>query len=53
MMAQAAHAATAVLHLHAGHPDVQSYLENWEGMRKAIFEVSDVSHDLASWTEES
>jgi hypothetical protein len=44
-MAQAAHAATAVLHRHAEHPDVVRYLAGedgraWEGMRKVVMEVS-------------
>ncbi|CAD6591192.1 MAG: hypothetical protein TREMPRED_006015, partial [Tremellales sp. Tagirdzhanova-0007] len=43
MMVQAAHAATAVLHLHADHRDVQSYLKNWGQMRKAIFEITNQS----------
>ncbi len=40
MIAQSAHAATAVLHLNADHPDVKSYLKDWEGMRKAVLEVN-------------
>ena len=41
LLAQSAHAATAVLHLHAAHPDVQRYLEGWRDMRKAVLEVGD------------
>jgi hypothetical protein len=45
-MAQAAHAATAVMHVHEDHPDVKAYLagENgqaWRGMRKTVMEVRD------------
>jgi hypothetical protein len=45
MLAQSAHAATAVLHLHRDHPDVKAYLEGedgrgWEVMRKVTYEVS-------------
>jgi peptidyl-tRNA hydrolase len=45
-MAQAAHAASAVQHLHAAHPDMQRYLagedgRGWMGMRKALLEVPD------------
>lgn len=44
MLAQSAHAATAVLHLHRDHPDVKQYLEGedgrgWEVMRKVTYEV--------------
>ena len=38
-MAQAAHAATAVLHLHAELPEVKEYLTNWRHMRKTVLEV--------------
>lgn len=49
-MAQAAHAATAVQHRFAAHPEMQRYLAGedgraWEVMRKAVLEVS---CDLAS-----
>lgn len=45
-MAQAAHAASAVQHLHASHPDMQRYLtgddgKGWMNMRKALLEVPD------------
>lgn len=45
-MAQAAHAATAVQHLHASHPDMKRYLagedeRGWEVMRKAVLEVGE------------
>ncbi len=40
MLAQSAHAATAVLHLNSEHPDVKSYLKDWEEMRKVVLEVS-------------
>lgn len=44
-MAQAAHAATAVQHLYADHPDMKRYLagddgRGYEVMRKAVLEVS-------------
>lgn len=44
MMAQAAHAATAVQHLFADHPDMKRYLagddgRGYEVMRKAVLEV--------------
>lgn len=43
-MAQAAHAATAVQHLFADHPDMKRYLagddgRGYEVMRKAVLEV--------------
>ncbi|EJT48482.1 hypothetical protein A1Q2_06614 [Trichosporon asahii var. asahii CBS 8904] len=46
MMAQAAHAATAVQHLYADHPDMKRYLagddgRGYEVMRKAVLEVPD------------
>lgn len=46
LLAQSAHAATAVLHLHSTHPDVRRYLEGddgrgWEVMRKVTYEVAD------------
>ncbi|KAI9639115.1 uncharacterized protein MKK02DRAFT_39393 [Dioszegia hungarica] len=46
LLAQSAHAATAVLHLHRDHPDVKRYLEGddgrgWEVMRKVTYEVPD------------
>lgn len=45
MLAQAAHAATAVLHLHREDPNVKRYLEGedgrgWEVMRKVTYEAS-------------
>jgi hypothetical protein len=47
MMAQAAHAASAVQHRFATHPDMVRYLagdggdgRGWEVMRKAVLEVS-------------
>ncbi|OWZ35286.1 hypothetical protein LQV05_006028 [Cryptococcus neoformans] len=44
LLAQSAHAATAVLHRFRDHPDVKRYLEGedgrgWEGMRKVVLEV--------------
>jgi hypothetical protein len=44
MLAQSAHAATAVLHKYRDHPDVKHYLEGedgrgWEVMRKVTYEV--------------
>lgn len=44
LLAQSAHAATAVLHLYRDHADVQRYLEGedgrgWEVMRKVTYEV--------------
>ncbi|WWC69880.1 uncharacterized protein I206_103823 [Kwoniella pini CBS 10737] len=46
LLAQSAHASTAVLHKYKDHPDVQKYLEGedgrgWEGMRKVVLEVQD------------
>lgn len=46
LMAQAAHAASAVQHLHADHADMQRYLagddgRGWMGMRKTLLEVAD------------
>ncbi|TXT09025.1 hypothetical protein VHUM_02499 [Vanrija humicola] len=46
MMAQAAHAASAVQHRYASHESMQRYLagddgRGWEGMRKAVLEVPD------------
>ncbi|BEJ12023.1 hypothetical protein CspHIS471_0204830 [Cutaneotrichosporon sp. HIS471] len=46
LMAQAAHAASAVQHLHADHPDMKRYLagddgQAWKIMRKAVLEVAD------------
>ncbi|KAK8864701.1 hypothetical protein IAR55_001953 [Kwoniella newhampshirensis] len=46
LLAQSAHAATAVLHRYKDHPDVITYLEGedgrgWEGMRKVVMEVPD------------
>ncbi|WRT66687.1 uncharacterized protein IL334_003647 [Kwoniella shivajii] len=46
LLAQSAHAATAVLHKYKVHPDVMKYLEGedgrgWEGMRKVVMEVPD------------
>ncbi|WWD03216.1 hypothetical protein V865_001267 [Kwoniella europaea PYCC6329] len=48
LLAQSAHAATAVLHRYRDHPDVRRYLEGedgrgWEGMRKVVLEVQDES----------
>ena len=51
MLAQSAHAATAVLHLYRDHPDVRRYLEGvegdggrgWEVMRKVTYEVRLIS----------
>lgn len=44
LLAQSAHAATAVLHRFRDHPDVKRYLKGedgrgWEGMRKVVLEV--------------
>lgn len=44
LLAQSAHAATAVLHLYKDHADVKRYLEGedgrgWEVMRKVTYEV--------------
>ncbi|GFZ46914.1 hypothetical protein JCM24511_04135 [Saitozyma sp. JCM 24511] len=44
LLAQSAHASTAVLHLHRDHPDVQRYFHGedgrgWEVMRKVTYEV--------------
>lgn len=46
LLAQAAHAATAVTHIHRAHPDVQRYFagdagdgRGWEVMRKVTYEV--------------
>jgi len=39
-MAQAAHAATAVLAEHKDLPDVKSYLADLGNMRKVVMEVS-------------
>ncbi|RSH86863.1 uncharacterized protein EHS24_005141 [Apiotrichum porosum] len=46
MMAQAAHAASAVQHRYADHVDMKRYLSGedgrgWEVMRKAVLEVPD------------
>ncbi|ODO08294.1 hypothetical protein L198_00017 [Cryptococcus wingfieldii CBS 7118] len=46
LMAQSAHAATAVLHKFRDHPDVKRYLEGedgrgWEVMRKVVLQVKD------------
>ncbi|OCF43055.1 hypothetical protein I317_03149 [Kwoniella heveanensis CBS 569] len=46
LLAQSAHAATAVLHRFRDHPDVRRYLEGedgrgWECMRKVVLEVPD------------
>ncbi|KAL0245471.1 hypothetical protein I308_104601 [Cryptococcus tetragattii IND107] len=46
LLAQSAHAATAVLHRFRDHPDVERYLQGedgrgWEGMRKVVLEVQD------------
>ncbi|WWC62225.1 uncharacterized protein I303_104820 [Kwoniella dejecticola CBS 10117] len=46
LLAQSAHASTAVLHKYRDHPDVRRYLEGedgrgWEGMRKVVLEVPD------------
>ncbi|WVR09724.1 hypothetical protein IAU60_006800 [Kwoniella sp. DSM 27419] len=48
LLAQTAHASTAVLHKYRDHPDVNRYLEGedgrgWEGMRKVVLEVPDES----------
>ncbi|WVN87739.1 uncharacterized protein L203_102934 [Cryptococcus depauperatus CBS 7841] len=48
LLAQSAHAATAVLHKYRDHPDVKRYLDGedgrgWETMRKVVLEVSDES----------
>jgi hypothetical protein len=40
-MAQAAHAATAVLHENADSPEVKEYLQNLASMRKTVMEVSE------------
>ncbi|ORX35593.1 peptidyl-tRNA hydrolase II domain-containing protein [Kockovaella imperatae] len=42
LLAQSAHAATAVLHVHRDLPEVRSYLSNLENMRKTVLEVKDV-----------
>ncbi|WWC88990.1 uncharacterized protein L201_003907 [Kwoniella dendrophila CBS 6074] len=44
LLAQSAHASTAVLHKYRDHPDVKKYLEGedgrgWEGMRKVVLEA--------------
>ncbi|EAL19369.1 hypothetical protein CNBH0630 [Cryptococcus deneoformans B-3501A] len=46
LLAQSAHAATAVLHRFRDHPDVKRYLKGedgrgWETMRKVVLEVPD------------
>ncbi|WVQ99718.1 hypothetical protein IAU59_006860 [Kwoniella sp. CBS 9459] len=46
LLAQSAHAATAVLHRYRDHQDVRRYLEGeddrgWECMRKVVLEVPD------------
>ncbi|EIW65974.1 hypothetical protein TREMEDRAFT_19626, partial [Tremella mesenterica DSM 1558] len=46
MMAQSAHAATAVLHVYRDHPNVKTYLEGEDGngflgMRKVVMETVD------------
>ncbi|WVF71145.1 hypothetical protein IAT40_005942 [Kwoniella sp. CBS 6097] len=46
LLAQSAHAATAVLHKYRDHQDVRRYLEGedgrgWECMRKVVMEVAD------------
>ncbi|RXK35573.1 hypothetical protein M231_07158 [Tremella mesenterica] len=46
MMAQSAHAATAVLHVYRDHPNVKTYLEGEDGigflgMRKVVMETAD------------
>jgi peptidyl-tRNA hydrolase len=45
-MAQASHAATAVLHLHASRQEVKEYLEDWQNMRKNILTVSGAVKDI-------
>lgn len=39
-MAQTAHAATAVLERYKETPEVKSYLDDLENMRKVVMEVS-------------
>lgn len=51
-MTQAAHAATAVLHLHRDLPEVKRYLDGddgkgWETMRKVTMEVCSLVFRLA------
>jgi peptidyl-tRNA hydrolase len=40
LMAQAAHAATAILHLQHDRDEAKEYLEDWQNMRKSIMMVS-------------
>lgn len=52
MMAQAAHAASAVQHRYADHVDMKRYLSGedgrgWEVMRKAVLEVRMLAASLA------
>jgi len=46
LMAQSAHAATAVLHENADTPEVKEYLTHLQGMRKTVMEVSTVFRSL-------
>ncbi|XP_073418020.1 putative peptidyl-tRNA hydrolase PTRHD1 [Dendrobates tinctorius] len=41
LVAQACHAATAVIHLHYQHPHTQAYLQELDCMHKVVLEVSD------------
>lgn len=41
VVAQACHAATAVVHLHYGDPDTQRYLAELDSMHKVVLGVSD------------
>lgn len=53
MMAQAAHAATAVQHLHADNAEMKRYLagedgRGWQEMRKAVLEVRRTNREEAA-----
>ncbi|XP_075057270.1 putative peptidyl-tRNA hydrolase PTRHD1 [Mixophyes fleayi] len=41
LVAQACHAATAVIHLHYDHPQTRSYLQELDTMHKVVLEVPD------------
>ncbi|XP_053552243.1 putative peptidyl-tRNA hydrolase PTRHD1 [Bombina bombina] len=41
LVAQACHAATAVIHLYYQHPHTQAYLQELGSMHKVVLEVSD------------
>ncbi|NP_001090397.1 peptidyl-tRNA hydrolase domain containing 1 L homeolog [Xenopus laevis] len=41
LIAQACHAATAVIHLHYEHPNTRAYLQQLDSMHKVVLEVAD------------